>query len=145
MSKILSTTIMLLWVLFPLVAQNNPDAILGVWQTESKDARMEIFRRGDLYYGKLLWGNRIVEADGKTSKKDIHNPDGQLKSRNIIGIVNLSGLKYENGIYINGTIYDPPSGRTYDCKAWLEDGKLQLRGFIGLSVIGRTATWHKLK
>lgn len=144
MKKIKSTVVMLFVAITSLMAQNREDAIIGVWQTDTKDAKMEIFKSGNLYYGKLLWGDKIVEADGKTSKKDSNNPDAKLKTRNIIGIVNLSGLKYENGTYVDGTIYDPPSGKTYDCKAWIENGKLQLRGFIGISLIGRTATWHKL-
>lgn len=144
MKKIKLTFAMLFIAFSSLVAQNKQDAIIGVWETDTKDAKMEIFKSGNLYYGKLLWGNKIVEADGKTSKKDINNPDSKLRTRKIIGIINLSGLKYENGTYVNGTIYDPPSGKTYECKAWLENGKLQLRGFIGISLIGRTATWHKL-
>ncbi len=106
---------------------------------------MEIFKSGDTYYGKLLWGNKVVEADGKTSKKDVKNPDEKLKTRNIIGITNLSGLKYAGGKYINGTIYDPTNGKIYNCKAWIENDKLQLRGYIGFSLIGRIATWIKLK
>jgi uncharacterized protein (DUF2147 family) len=144
MKKIKSTIVMLFVAITSLMAQNREDAIIGVWETDTKDAKMEIFKSGNLYYGKLLWGDKIVEADGKTSKKDSKNPDAKLKTRNIIGIANLSGLKYENGTYVDGTIYDPPSGKTYDCKAWIENGKVQLRDFIGFSLIGRTATWHKL-
>ncbi len=144
MKKIKSTIVMLFIAITSLVAQNKQDEIIGVWETDTKDAKMEIFKSGNLYYGKLLWGDKIVEANGKTSKKDSNNPDTKLRTRNIIGIINLSGLKYENGTYVDGTIYDPPSGKTYECKAWIENGKLQLRGFIGLSLIGRTATWHKL-
>jgi len=144
MKKIKSTVVMLFIAITSRMAQNKEDVIIGIWETETKDAKMEIFKSGNLYNGKLLWGDKIVEADGKTSKKDIHNPDTKLRTRNIIGIVNLSGLKFENGKYVDGSIYDPPSGKTYDCKAWIENGKLQLRGFIGFSLIGRTATWHKL-
>lgn len=127
-----------------LAAQQNPDSIIGTWETDAKDARMEVYKSGHTYYGKLLWGDRIVETDGKTSKKDSKNPDEKLRSRNIIGIINLTGLKYEGGEYINGKIYDPPSGKTYDCKAWIENGKLHLRGYLGFSMLGQTAIWHKL-
>lgn len=144
MKKIKSTIVTLFVVITSLMAQNNQDAIIGIWETQTKDAKMEIFKNGDTYYGKLLWGNKIVEADGKTSKKDSNNPDVKLRTRNIIGIVNLSDLKFVDGKYVNGTIYDPPSGKTYDCKAWIENGNLQLRGYIGLSLIGRTAIWHKI-
>lgn len=128
-----------------LMAQNNQDAIIGTWETDAKDAKMEIFKSGEYYFGKLLWGNKVVEADGKTSKKDTKNPDAKLRDRNIIGIVNLTGLKFDDGDYLDGKIYDPPSGKTYDCKAWLKNSKLHLRGYIGLSILGQTAVWHKIK
>ena len=144
MKQIKFTLIMLFMAFNSLIAQSNQDAIIGIWETDAKDAKMEIFRKGDNYYGKLLWGNKVVEADGKTSKKDIKNPDKKLQTRNIIGIVNLTGLKFENEKFETGKIYDPPSGKTYDCKAWLANGKLHLRGYIGFSMLGRTAVWHKL-
>jgi len=144
MEKIKLIIVLLFLATTSLFAQNKEDAIVGIWETEAKDARMEVYKNGDTYHGKLLWGNRIVESDGKTSKKDSKNPDEKLRSRNIMGIVNLTGLKYEDGEYLNGKIYDPPSGKTYDCKAWIENGKLHLRGYIGFSMIGQTAIWHKL-
>ncbi|MBP2833113.1 DUF2147 domain-containing protein [Aquimarina sp. U1-2] len=125
------------------ISQSNPDDILGTWETEKKDARMEVFKEGKTYQGRLLWGDKIVEADG-TSKKDVKNPDEALQSREIVGIINLTNLSYEDGEYVDGRIYDPPSGRTYDCKAKLKDGKLHLRGFIGFSLLGRTAIWNKI-
>ena len=138
------TLVMLFVAIISLMAQNKQDAIIGTWETDAKDAKMEIFRDGETYYGKLIWGNKIVGADGKTSLKDTKNPDAKLRTRNIIGIINLTTLKFDDGVYKDGKIYDPPSGKTYDCKAWIENDKLQLRGYIGFSLIGRTATWHKL-
>jgi uncharacterized protein (DUF2147 family) len=144
MKKFKIVSILLLAALSSLMAQTKEEAIIGTWETDAKDARMEVFKKGNYYYGKLLWGDKIVEADGKTSKKDTQNPDVTLRSRNIIGVVNLTGLQFEDDEFINGKIYDPPSGKTYDCKAWIKNGKLHLRGFIGISAFGRTAVWHKL-
>jgi uncharacterized protein (DUF2147 family) len=144
MKRIKSTIMMLFVSVTSLIAQNNQDAIIGTWETDAKDAQMEIFKSGDYYFGKLLWGNKVVETDGKTSKKDTKNPDVKLRTRNIIGIVNLTGLKFDDGDYLDGKIYDPPSGKTYDCKAWMKNGRLHLRGYIGLSMLGQTAIWHKL-
>jgi uncharacterized protein (DUF2147 family) len=144
MKKIKSTVMVLFVSITSLMAQNNQDEIIGIWETEAKDAKMEIFKEGTVYYGRLLWGNKVVEADGKTSKNDSKNPDEKLRTRNITSIVNLTGLKFDDGNYVDGKIYDPPSGKTYDCKAWLKNGKLHLRGFIGFSMLGQTAIWHKL-
>ncbi|NIG54552.1 DUF2147 domain-containing protein [Chitinophaga sp. Cy-1792] len=104
---------------------------------------MEIFKDGGQYRGRMLWGADHLESDGKTSKKDSHNPDEKLRSRNIIGIVNLNGLKWDGKEYIDGVIYDPRSGKSYKCKAWMEGDKFHLRGFIGVALFGQTVTWHR--
>jgi uncharacterized protein (DUF2147 family) len=57
----------------------------------------------------------------------------------------LTGLKFKDGKFTDGKIYDPTSGQTYSCKAWIENGKLNLRGFIGFSLLGKTASWRRLK
>lgn len=123
-------------------AQTGEGAIVGRWESDKKDVRMEFFKSGNEYQARLLWGNQIVESDGKTSKKDAKNPDEKLRSRNIIGIVSLSGLKWDGVEYTGGKIYNPPSGDTYKCKVWTKDGKLYLRGFMGVSLFGQTATFH---
>ncbi|WP_300492250.1 DUF2147 domain-containing protein [Flavobacterium sp.] len=128
-----------------LQAQTNEKNIVGIWESDKKDVRMEFFKDGDHYSAKLLWGNLVVEKDGVTSKKDTKNPDKQLRNRDIIGIVSLTGLKWNGKEYTDGKIYDPPSGDTYTCKAWIEDGKLSLRGYLGISLLGKTVTWHKYK
>jgi len=102
-----------------------------------------IFPEGDHYSARLLWGNKIVEADNVTSKKDAKNPDPNLRSRDVIGIVSLTGLKWNGKEYTDGKIYDPPSGKTYNCKAWVEGDKLHLRGYLGFSMMGKTVSWHR--
>lgn len=128
---------------FSKQAQASQDSILGTWESDEKDVRMEFFKEGDVYEGRLLWGNKIVEEDGKTSKKDLRNPDRALQSREIVGVVSLTGLKWSGREYTGGKIYDPPSGKTYDCKAWVEADKLHLRGFMGFSMMGKTVLWHR--
>ena len=124
-------------------AQTNEGAIAGTWESDEKDVRMEYFQEGDHYNARLLWGNKIVETDGTTSKKDAKNPDESLRSRNIIGIVSLTGLKWNGKEFTEGRIYDPPSGKTYKCKAWVAGDKLYLRGFMGFSMMGKTVAWHR--
>jgi uncharacterized protein (DUF2147 family) len=127
-----------------LRAQTTESAIVGRWESDEKDVRMEFFKEGDQYKARLLWGNRVVEADGKTSKKDTQNPDKSLRSRDILGAVTLNGLKWDGkSEYADGKIYDPPSGKTYTCKAWLENDKLHLRGYLGFSLLGKTVVWHR--
>jgi len=127
-----------------LRAQTSESAIVGKWESDEKDVRMEFFKDGDQYKAKLLWGNKVVEADGKTSKKDTQNPDKSLRSRDILGAVTCYALKWDGKEeYADGKIYDPPSGKTYTCKAWLEKDKLHLRGYLGFSMLGKTVIWHR--
>lgn len=125
-------------------AQTGENVILGKWESDKKDVSLEFFKSGNEYQARLLWGNKVVESDGKTSKKDTKNPDSKLQSRNIIGIISVTGLKWDGEEYISGKIYNPPSGDTYKCKVWIEKGKLNLRGYMGVSMFGQTATFHRL-
>ena len=57
----------------------------------------------------------------------------------------LKDLKYSDGVWEDGTIYDPMSGKTYDCTMKIKDGgkSLDIRGYIGVSLFGRTSTWTR--
>ena len=61
----------------------------------------------------------------------------------ILGMVILGGLKKDDGEYTGGDILDPDNGKHYKSKLKLEDGgkKLNVRGYIGFSWIGRSQTW----
>ncbi|BDD12970.1 signal peptidase (plasmid) [Fulvitalea axinellae] len=126
-------------------AQEGPDAIIGVWETEDKDGRMEFYKCGDAYCGKLLWGKDIVGTDGVTSKKDTNNPDEALRNRDLVGITNLTGLRYKNGEYADGEIYDANSGKMYSCKVKLRKGEMHMRGYIGVPLLGQTVIWKRVK
>lgn len=134
----------LLLTAFAAKAQTGENAIVGKWESDKKDVQLEFFKSGNEYQAKLLWGNKIVENDGKTSKKDVKNPDEKLRSRLIIGIVSVTGLKWDSEEYTGGKIYNPPLGDTYKCKVWVKDGKLYLRGYMGVSLLGQTASFHHL-
>jgi uncharacterized protein (DUF2147 family) len=83
--------------------------------------------------------------DGK-AKTDARNPENNLKSRPIWGLEILKGFKYDDGIWEDGTIYDPKSGKTYSCKLTLSgNDKLNVRGYMGISIIGRTDVWSRVK
>ena len=82
-------------------------------------------------------------------KTDIENPDEGLRDRAILGLEILSGMKYEgNGTWGGGTIYDPVNGKTYSASMSLDgpdDETLDLRGYIGISLFGRTTGWRRVK
>jgi uncharacterized protein (DUF2147 family) len=127
-----------------LYAQEKADAIIGVWETETKDAKMEIFKSGKEYQAKLLWGKDIVHADG-TSKKDAKNPDAKLRNRDLVGITYITGLKFDDDEWEKGRVYNNSNGKWYKCYVWLEDGQLHLRGYLGMRILGQTSKWNRVK
>lgn len=72
---------------------------------------------------------------------------GERKDKPILGMTILWGLKKDGDTWAGGEIFDPKNGKTYRCKMTLsEDGKsLNVRGFIGISLIGRTQIWHRMQ
>jgi uncharacterized protein (DUF2147 family) len=84
--------------------------------------------------------------EGK-EKTDIYNPDPAKRSMPIIGLVFMSGFVEKSDTrWDEGTIYDPRSGNTYSCFMELESPeKIKVRGFIGVSLLGRTEYWSRVK
>ena len=119
------------------------DAILGQWYTDSekKDVVVEFYKDGDVYSGKIVWMKNPKEDDG-TDKVDKENPDEARKNDPILGLNLAKGFNYKgNNKWAGGTIYDPNNGKTYKCKIALKGDDLKVRGFIGVSLLGRTAHW----
>jgi uncharacterized protein (DUF2147 family) len=133
-----------LLALFFLAANATPDPICGLWWNEERDAKLEIYKKGDTFEAKIAW-LKEPNADGKP-KVDKNNPDPKLRSRPVLGLVILRGLRKTNApdFYNNGRIYDPKNGRTYNCRVTLTEKRLALRGFVlGLPFFGRTAVWSR--
>jgi uncharacterized protein (DUF2147 family) len=63
-----------------------------------------------------------------------------LRNREVKGLNLFSNFTWSDNQYIDGKIYDPEGGSTYSCKMWLSEDKqtLNVRGYIGISIIGRT-------
>ena len=121
------------------------DKILGVWLSENKTAKIDVYKSDGKYFGKLVWGKTMYEPNGTTSRKDVKNKDEKLRSRNLKDLIMLYDFTYHDGAWNDGQIYDPYSGKTYSCTLKLKDSKLNIRGYIGVSLFGRTSVWEKAK
>ncbi|WP_207531886.1 DUF2147 domain-containing protein [Desertivirga arenae] len=121
------------------------DAILGKWISSRETEKIEIYKKDNKFFGKLIWLKDSVDNDQKPLK-DIHNPDGSLKGRSLIGIDILKNLSYgRRNIWRGGTSYDTKSGRSYNCQVALPDSSsLNVRKFFGLAIMGRTENWKRL-
>src|SRR5215831_9555735 len=75
----------------------NPDGVRGTWMNDEKDVKIEIYKSGDRYFGKIVWTKNMYESDGKTLKKDGNNSDEKLRGRTILNMVVLSGFYFDDG------------------------------------------------
>jgi uncharacterized protein (DUF2147 family) len=125
-----------------ILAQNG-DAILGQWYTEDDKSIVEVWKSGNAYNGKILWVRDSLDEVGKL-RLDKNNGNEALRKRTVVGMQILSSLKFQNGEWVDGSIYDPESGNNYSGKAAIKGNKLDLRGYIlGIPFLGRTTTWRK--
>ncbi len=77
---------------------------------------------------------------------DLHNPNQALRSRGLEQLLIGEGFTLDGDTLTGGRIYDPGSGNSYKSTLTLmPDGLLQVRGFIGISLLGRTMYWYPLK
>lgn len=144
MKKILFVAMMLLSSVATFAQQLPPDQIVGVWKCE--DFTIKILKSENTYFGKLLWSKEMFEADGKTPKKDIKNPDGKLRNRSVQGITHITGLTYKDGAYEDGELYSIGDGNTYSFKAVLNDiNNLETRGYKGVPMFGKTYKFTRSK
>lgn len=127
-------------------AQYSGDEIIGIWETPGDDnGRIEIFKSGNKYYGKIIWLKRKSENGEVLTDKN--NPNKSLQNRPIIGTEILKGFIFnKKDLWEDGEIYDPKNGNTYSCQISLQDkNTMKVRGYIGFSLIGRTEYWKRVK
>jgi len=139
-------------VVFPTAAAHaSGDDILGLWNNQEKDARIEIYHCGEKYCGKMFSLKEPNCPEGSTEgvsgtlKLDHNNPDPALRKTPIIGLKIMQDFVYDgDNKWVSGKVYDPTSGKTYSGKMTLvSPNQLNLRGFIGISLIDRTAIWTR--
>lgn len=147
MKKIFFAIILTLVSVTVFAQQLSADKIIGTWESVDSDIglKFEIFKSDGKYFGKLLWASNMFEADGKTSEKDSNNPNKILQSRPRKGIVNITDLKYSDGEYTGGKLYNPSDGNTYSLRATLKNNNhIEFRGYKGISLLGKTMKFKRV-
>lgn len=125
-----------------IFAQSSP---VGVWETIDDEtgepkSHVEIYQKGDLFYGK------VVELLPAATTNICNDCPGDKKDKPLVGLEILWDMKPYKDYWSYGRIVDPKDGDVYKCSFWLEDSKtLKVRGYIGVSLIGRNQTWHRVK
>lgn len=130
----------------------NADDLLGIWLNEDEDAHIEIYKEGDYYFGKIIWLKFPIDDETGKPKLDKHNPDPDLQKRPSLGIQLLTNFEWDEDPgekgdeWDEGEIYDPKSGKTYNCYIIMKEyDLLKIRGYIGISLIGKTTYWTRVK
>ncbi len=122
--------------------ETDPDDVIGIWLTDDGKAKIEIYEESGRYSGKIIWIRDSVDDAGRP-RLDKENPKKALQGRPIVGIDLVKGFKFRRGRWEGGEIYDPENGKTYSCKMTLIGNKLEVRGYIGFSMFGRTVVWTR--
>jgi len=129
----------------------SPDDILGLWNTEKKDAKIEIYKCGTKYCGKIAWLKEAVYPAGSkegapgTPILDHNNPSPELREKPLIGSPILIDFAFTgDNLWKDGKIYNSDNGKIYSGKLTLiSPDILNVRGFIGISLIGGSTTWTR--
>ncbi len=141
MKKILLTISLVALTVMTAVAQD----VTGKWKTiddETGEAKsiVEIYKQDGKIYGKVV---EILNPAKKNATCD--ECPGEAKGKPILGIVIIKGLEKDGDEYNDGTIMDPKNGKVYKCYIELDGpNKLDVRGYIGFSLLGRTQTWSRV-
>jgi len=138
MKKLLATFVLSLFSVMSFAQ------IEGKWKTiddETKQAKsiVEIYKKSDgKYYGKVSQLLIKPANPNCTSCKD------DRKGKPILGLEIIRGLAKDGDEFTGGTITDPKTGKTYKCTITKSGDKLNVRGYMGVSILGRTQVWQKV-
>ncbi|MBC7553143.1 MAG: DUF2147 domain-containing protein [Taibaiella sp.] len=117
------------------------DPIEHNWYNEEQTAKIQIYKEKDgKFYGKIVW-LKVPNIDSKP-KIDNHNPEPAHRNDPILGLLLLKHFqKHGENKYDNGTVYDPRNGKTYSCDVTRKNNTIEVRGYVGISMFGKTTTW----
>jgi uncharacterized protein (DUF2147 family) len=140
--KRICITLLFLFLMAFCNAQDH--GIMGKWKTiDDSNGKplsvVEIFESKGKIYGK------VIEIFNQKNQKRCVNCTGEDKNKPILGLIVIKGLTKDGDDY-NGKILDPKQGKLYKCIVNLESrDRLKVRGYIGISLIGRTQVWERIK
>ena len=141
MKKLLSLIIVLI-----LTGSAYSQTIFGKWNSFDEDTNkiesvIEIYKKDGKAYAKII---EITDPERKDAT--CIKCKGKRKNQKILGMDILTGLEEDDDEWSGGKILDPKNGKEYKCYIKLKDANtLKLRGYIGISLIGRTAIWKRAK
>ena len=146
-TRFLLPLLLLVVTLVSFAPTDDSEAVVGTWLNGTKKGQIQVYKQGGTFFGKLV---RLTEpndpATGKP-KTDIRNADPARRNRPLLNLPLMYNFKYDGGnVWSDGKIYDPESGKEYNCKMTLKDpNTLEVRGYVGISLFGKTQVWTRIK
>ena len=118
--------------------------LVGVWESEDKDLQIEMFENDCEFYGRMIYF-KCSSDEIMSTLKDIENPDKELTTRKLLGLMLVTQLDYKgNNVWDDGKIYDPNSGLTFEARIQLTGPETAtVRGYWKYRWIGRSMTFHR--
>jgi uncharacterized protein (DUF2147 family) len=137
---------LLFLVLFSMNIYAQGHGVIGKWNTID-DATSKAMSVVEIFeYNNKIYGKVIEILNPKNRSKTCANCPGDDHNKPILGLTIIKGLVKDGTEYNNGKILDPKSGKLYKCYIELESAdKLKVRGYLGISLIGRTQYWERIK
>lgn len=133
------------------------DILLGNWKPSNGRSVIRISKGSknkgqnpSKYYGRIVWLKEKNDDKGNP-RVDVNNPDESKRSQKILGMTNMRDLEFTGTAkeltWGNGNIYDPNNGSDYSFEMTMDKKNTDIvdgRGYIGVSMFGRTDTWKRL-
>lgn len=142
---------MMIFATGSVFAQAAGDKILGTYYMVTPDtgdeSKVQIYKTGSgTYCGKVVWVKNPNNPDG-TPRRDEKNPDPKLRNRTADNLLVMKNLKYDDGEWVDGDLYNPNEGKWFKIKVNGIDskGNLDVRYYKGITLLGKNDTWKKVK
>lgn len=135
------TVLFSLMMIFSTVLLAQRSSVIGQWKTVDDNTGksrsvVEIYEKDGKVYGKIV---KLIRDPHEDQDPVCKACTDHRKGKKVIGMEIISGLEKDGNEYTDGEIMDPVNGKSYNCKIWIEDGKLKVRGYIAF--LYRTQTW----
>mgnify|MGYP002639980590 FL=1 len=142
MKKLFSLIVISMFVLnLNLSAQH--EEIIGLWKTiddETGNVKsvVKIYLKDGKLFGDFV---KLFRKPGEDPDPicDICEDDDPRKDQKVLGMTIITDMEFDDGAWEDGEILDPKKGKVYDCKLWVENNKLQVRGYV--LFFHRTQEW----
>ena len=136
-------TTIFITLLFAQVSFAQSD-ILGKWktiddETGKEKSIVELYMKGQELYGKIV---KLFRAPDEDPDPLCDECSDDRKDQKVIGMEILRDMELDDDEWEDGTICDPKNGKVYNCKIWLENDQLKVRGYVAFFY--RTQTWSRV-